>query len=672
MPAILKTAYKNRNKTPEFVGYMWLSRYLNIPTPKLRSSGILDDIPFRYDKSNKKLFKYTAAMDAIAKYRVSPPDNLHPLHEFSQAEAMIEMGLKPEQLTQFIRAGKLRTHISQVTGHSAIYRQDIDRFYREWFPEHIVSNITMPVRRATASILIDVKLYNLKRKTREGELSYEPRKRKDPYRYSKTELLKYLRRSGRRWFRRNPLPDYLTSSVAAIYMGITDKHFANLRMMGIVKLAENPVGTGACQYCYKRSELDDAIDIINARTYYCEGMNYYTRRAIKYKFLKSERWVDEFIAGKCRRVMSKDEIAPATGPVKAPPKGWLKEDVERIVASGVEVKIRKKHHLSFTRKKLSSIVQLATPPVLFANPVEQMEAAIAASIKAGKEASILKKREALKKVEAESAKLNAIRNILTGGPATRQSRPSRNDMLRFAEERPIVTILFSTTGMRGKYDEYPNSKEECLFRVSSGISFGRRKIPPSFARAIMNALKIYKKQDVRLTPSWVVLVSATSIITDPTFHRTLAQVPEGIGAVAPFGYEYLLPDGSWDRCPVSYGTYGMYSEITGARQRVDGITDTFGAHRVAVMDGPFVAIRGEYLAELGYISFFQQLGDQRGLLGPVVSGICRKFGIPMMQVSVESWSSIEYFVRPNTPEMNLAVERIANFVERPIERLEGK
>ena len=671
MPAILQTAYKNRNKAPEFVGYMWLSRYLNVPTPKLKSSGVFDDIPFRYDESGKKLFKYTAAMDAIAKFRLTPPDNLHPMHEFTKAVAMVEMGMKPEQFTMYERSGKLRIHISPVTGHGAVYRKDIDRFYREWLPEYIVSNITMPIRRATAAVLLDVNKYTLRRNTREGKISYEPRKRGDPYRYSKTSLLKYLRNGTYRRFRRTPLPDYLTSSVAAIYMGISDGHFANLRMLGLVKLAENPVGTGACQFCYRRSELDDALDKINARTYYCDGLTYYTRRAIKYKFLKSERWVDDFISGKCRRVLSKDRIVPPTGKTTVPPKGWLKEDVERVVASGVEVKITRIRHLSLSKKKLSSITQLATPPVVFSTPIEQMEAAIAASMKAGKEESARRRNEALRKVEAESARLNAIRNVLTGGPATRQSRPSRNDMLRFAEERPIVTIVFSSTGMRGKYDEYPNSKEECLFRTSGGASFGKRQIPPSFARAIANALKTYRAQDVRLTPAWFVLVSATSIITDPTFHRALAEVPEGIGAVAPFGYGYLMPDGSWDRCPVSYGTYGMYSEITGERRRVEGISGSFGSHPVAVMDGPFVAIRGEYIQELEYIGFFQQLGDQRGLLGPVMSGICRKFSIPMMQVPIESWSSLEYFVRPNTPEMNLGIERIANFVERPIERLRG-
>ena len=671
MPSVLHTAFAKRNTTPEFVETAFLANYLRTSTAKLKASNILADVPFRYNTNGKRLYRYTAAMDAIDKYHVNPPDSLHPLHEFTQAEAMLELRMKPDQFKKFLETGKLRWHLSERTGHKAIYRKDIERFYREWFPEYLVMRVTAPVPRAMAATLLGISFYQLKSRAKEGRISYEPRKRGDPYRYSKSEMLRYLHSIPRRWFRKKPLPDFIPSSLATVYMGVSNPQFDNLRMLGVVKLAKNPVGTGARKFCYRRSELDDAIDKIQARTYYCEGQSFYTRRAVKYKFLKSERWIDEFIVGKCRRVLDRDEIAPPTGATSKPPRGWVREDVERIVASGVEVKLAKKRKVSITVKRRASANSLSTPPVVFANPVDQMEAAIAASISAKKEESRSRKHAVLQKLDEESARLNAIRNILTSGPEHRQSRPSRRDMLRFAEERPIVTFLFSSSGMRGRYDEYPCSKEECIFRVTCGRIIGKRKIPPSFAQAISNALTIYNTQEARLVPAWVILVSATSTITDPTFHRALADVPPEIGAVAPFGYEYLLPDGSWDRCPVSYGTYGMYSEVTGERRRVDGIADTFGSHRVAVMDGPFVALRGEYLPDLRYIKFFRQLGDQRGLLGPVISGICRKFGIPMMQIPVESWSSVEYAVRPNTPEMNLAVERISYFVDRPLERLKG-
>lgn len=671
MPAILKKAYKNRNKIPEFLGYMQISRYLNIPTPKLKASGIFADIPFRYDEGGKRIFKYTAVMDAIAKYRVSPPDTMHPLHEFTQAEALVELGMKPEIYSRYRKEGKIRVHRSERTGHLAVYRKDINRFYREWWPEYLVANMVIPpVKRTMAALLLGIGIPHLKRMTHDGKISYEPRQRRQPYKYSKSEMLRYMQARKNRWYRRNPLPEFLQPCLAAAYMGITEERLVNLRVIGVVKYAENPVGTGACKWCYRRSELDDAIDRINGQIYYCDGMEYYTRRAIKYKFLKNDLWVDEYIAGKCRRVMSAGKIIPPTGETKGPPCGWLKEDVERIVASGVEVKIRKKAPSSMKRK-YRKISKAATPPVVFSNPVEQMEAAISAAMRMEKENRVKKRSDAMRKVQAESERLQAIRNILTGGPATRQSRPSRNDMLRFATERPIVTLLFSSTGYRGKYDEYPNAKDECIFRVSCRKSFGRRQIPPSFARAISNALKIYNKNDAALTPSWVIIVSATSLIPDPMFHKYLDEVPTNVGAVAPFGYGHMLPDGSWDRCPDSYGSYGLYSELTKEHRKVDGIVANTGSHPVQVMDGPFVALRGEYMSELQYINYFQQLGDQRGLLGPVVSAICMKFGIPMMQIPVESWGSMEYIVRPGTPEMNLAIERIATFVERPLDDLKG-
>lgn len=666
MPAILKNAYRRRGTVPEFIGFEFLSKYLGIPGHKLRSSGIFADLPYRYNKARKKMFRYAAAMDAIAKYRVSPPDTLHPLHEFTLADAMLELHMVPRQFTRYVRQGKLITHTSARTGHKAVYRKDLERFNREWFPEYLVGQLTHPVPRRVAALLIDMSPKYLREQTRKGLISAEPRKPRCPYLYSKAQLLAYLRKSSRRRYRKEPLPDYLSPYVASVYSGFGEAKFENMRMLGIVKVQSNPVGSGSAKWCYSRMEIEEAIEKENMRLFYCEGFQHYTRRAIRYKFMKSERWVDEFISGKCRRVLPTGEIVPPTGTTKVPPRGWLQSDVDAVYASGVDVKIVRKHKPSRTSRKYSSIVQSATPEVVFSNPVEQMEAAIAGAFKASEEARNTHRKDVLAKVHAEKARLDAIRNVLSGGPATRQSRPSRNDVLRLSDDPQIVTFVFSSNGYRGRYDEYPNAKDECLFRVGCGISFGRRQIPPSFARAICNALKIYGQQSVKVTPSWVVIVAATSFITDPSFHRQLEEVPPNVGAVAPFGYGYLLPDGSWDRCPDSYGEYGLYSEITGEHRKVRGISG-HGPHAVQVMDGPFVAIRGDFIRELENMRFFQQLGDQRGLLGPVLSGICRKTGVPMMQIPVDSWAGMEYYVRPGTTEMNLAIDRIATFESKAME-----
>ena len=666
MPAILHQAYKNRNVTPEFVGFQYLSKYLNIPTSKLKSSRMFDDVPFRYNENGMKMFRFTAAMDAVAKYRITPPDNLHPRHEFTQAEAMLELKFKPGQYIRFVKSGKLRTHKSEKTGKTVVYRRDIERFYREWYPYYLIMQMTAPVRRSVAAMLMGISIKRLKILTKEGKIHHEPRERRQPYKYSKSAMLAYLNpdRIGRRWFRKTPLPESVPAEIAAIYMGWTNSYFRKMREYHEVK--PTPETKDAHTYLYSRADLDNLIDSHNDRVYYCEGYTYYTRRAIQYKFLKSERWIDEFISGKCRYVLNDGSIAPPTAKPGMVIRGWVKADVEKVVAKGVECKIRKKQPMKLYVRTGCSKAALATPPVIFANPVEQMEAAIAASIQEREAEKQKKSRAVLDKVNREYEQLNAIRNILSSGPEVRRTVPTRNDILRLSEERQIVTFLFSSDGLHGRYDEYPNVKDECVFRMTCGKVYGRRKIPPSFARAINNAIVKFKSLSVRFTPKWVIIASSTSFISDPMFHKCLDEVPAEVGAVAPFGYEYRLADGSWIGCPNTYGFYGLYSEITGEHRRVFGTRAIDGMHPVQVMDGPFVALRGEYLRELGYISFFQQLGDQRGLLGPSVSALCLKFSIPMMQIPVESWGSLEYVVRPRTPEMNLGVERIANFIKKPL------
>lgn len=669
MPAILHQAYKNRNVTPEFVGFKYLSKYLNIPTSKLKSSGMFDEVPFRYNEIGAKMFRFTAAMDAVAKYRITPPDNLHPRHEFTQAEAMLELKFKPDQYLRFVKSGKLRTHKSERTGNTMVYRRDIERFYREWYPYYLIMQMTVPVRRKVAAMLMGISVAQLKFLTKKGKISYEPRGHRQPYKYSKASMLAYLNpeRSGHRWFRKNPLPDAVPAEIATIYMGWSGSFFRKMRLYHEVK--PTPETRNAHTFLYSRADLDDIIDRHNERVYYCEGYSYYTRRAIRYKFLKSERWIDEFVYGKCRYVMNDGSVVSAESNPQKCIRGWLKEDVEKVVATGVECKIRKKRPMKLHIRAGSSKAALATPPVVFANPVDQMEAAIAASIQEREAEKQKKAKAVVEKVNREYEQLNAIRNILNSGPTVRRTSASRNDILRLSDERQMVTFLFSSDGLHGRYDAYPNSKDECVFRMTCGKVYGRRKIPPSFARAINNALNKYKTLNVRFTPTWVILASSTSFISDPMFHKCLSEVPLGVGAVAPFGYKRCWPDGSWAGCRETYGFYGMYSEITGDHRRVFGTLSVDGMHPVEVMDGPFVAFRGEFMREIGYVSFFQQLGDQRGLLGPVMSGICRKFSIPMMQIPVESWCSLEFEVRPNTPEMNLGVERIANFIKKPLGEL---
>ena len=120
--------------------------------------------------------------------------------------------------------------------------------------------------------------------------------------------------------------------------------------------------------------------------------------------------------------------------------------------------------------------------------------------------------------------------------------------------------------------------------------------------------------------SWIVLAHSSSIIYDPSFIQKLEQVPGDVGAVAPFGYEYFLPDGTWMRCPNTYGMYSEYSLTDGMfNRRVAGTVSVTGSHEVAMLDGPFVAIRGGYLPILRNWHKLYRFGDGRGCVPYVVS-----------------------------------------------------
>jgi hypothetical protein len=138
-------------------------------------------------------------------------------------------------------------------------------------------------------------------------------------------------------------------------------------------------------------------------------------------------------------------------------------------------------------------------------------------------------------------------------------------------------------------------------------------------------------------PSWIILAHTSSIVYDMAFIRKLENVPPEYGAVAPFGYEYILPDGTWTRCP---NTYGMYSEFSARDElmttRVVGNSSAVGNHEVAVLDGPFIAIRGGYLPYLKRLHMLYRFGDGRGCVPYVISMIMHRLGIKMLQIEVDS------------------------------------
>ena len=125
MANILEQAYRNRFLDREYIDYNYITRITRIPSRQLKNMQVFEGLPYRYDPQGHKEFRMTDAMSALAKARLTPPDNLHPLYEFSVAEAMNELMIKPKAVMKLIKEGLLRSHVSERDGYRKVYRKDI-------------------------------------------------------------------------------------------------------------------------------------------------------------------------------------------------------------------------------------------------------------------------------------------------------------------------------------------------------------------------------------------------------------------------------------------------------------------------------------------------------------------------------------------------------------------
>ena len=99
-----------------------------------------------------------------------------------------------------------------------------------------------------------------------------------------------------------------------------------------------------------------------------------------------------------------------------------------------------------------------------------------------------------------------------------------------------------------------------------------------------------------------------------------------------------------------------------SNEMVLGTAAVNGMHEVAVLDGPFVAIRGEMLDKFKEIHYFNSLGECRSTMGPIVSAICRRYRMGMMQIPVSSACSAEYIVSTDSPRWHEIEDRIITYV----------
>lgn len=653
---------KMNEPDPEFVGEKWVADYIQKDVDYVRKIKLCEMVPFRLDEKGHKIYKTSVIKYRVMKYRLMPPSNEHPLFEMTQEEAMVYLNIhSPAKYMKHVRAGDIKVHLN-ANGKKRVYREDADEFLRTFDRLYLLKYVREPLLFTDAALLFGFKLSNMKFMLKAKRIEVEPRKKYEVRKVSHETLLKFAeeRVANGHKFRRNPIPEYMPRSIAEIYCAAVPEARNAVRGK-LVKCEQYTTPEGKVKWGISKAKLDSLISKCwRGRCYGSGKQPYYNSRQIEFIFGKTQAWIDTFIRGKCPLV---DKYGDRVEKKEAFNKicGWEKKAVEEIIASGVEYcpvirmgkTIKNPEPKRFTTPKPKTVITRSVVDIIesaFDNAYSEREFA--------KEQHA---RDIIKSKNDKKREREAMR-IELGFEPTRELLLRRDNVLKYSENREIISLVYTHSGCNIYKDRSLTKYDLAVFVRDQDLRLRRRVTPNSSTRLVLRGIEHSIVSKVKMLPEWIIIVPGTSIINDINLYETLRSVPKEIMAVAPFGYEYTQFDGTWSQCTRTYGYYQTYNLSPASNQMVLGSAEVNGCHQVEVLDGPFVAVRGEMLDKLKEIHYFNVLGECRGAMGPIVSAICRRYRLGMMQVPVSSSCAAGYVIPFSSPKWHEIEDRIINYV----------
>lgn len=641
---------------PEFVSAAWVAKFIRRDADYVKKIKLLEEVPFKIDGSGHKIYKLDVVKNRVYKYKLTPPVTDHPLFEMSQEEALLYLGIaNPTMYMNHVRKGDITVHVGS-DGRKKVYRKDADRFLRTFDRNYLLQYIREPLLMYDAAQILGVNRNYMAQLIRKHQIFPEPRKKREYRRISQTSIIKFVTdHQGGRKFRKHPIPDYMSRAVAEIYCSpIPDARNA-LRARLIV--AEQYVGAnGKRKWGISKAKLDDLIDKCWAgRCYGTPTKKYYTARNIECKFGKSKAWIDQFIRGKCTRV-NRYGVASKTGFNC----GWAKEEVEAIVNSGVdycpEIKLPSQVHRNEPKRYVAP-----KPREYEMLPVrDAIEAALDNAYSEREFQKEQQARETMRRRKQMIAEREAIR-VELGYEPVRPPSVRRENLLRNSQVREIISLVYNHQACSIYKDKSLSRFDLAVFSYDRKFKLRRKAAHNSVTRLIHYGISRQITPHVQLLPEWIVIVPATSYIPDINFHDILRSVPPEVMAVAPYGYGYRTEDGRWGKCMKTYGLYQQYSLTPVRSEYVVGTCGVGGMNPVEVLGGPFVAIRGEMLDKMSEIHYFNVLGECRWAVPFIISGICHRYHLGMMQIPVLSSCCADFCIKPGTARWIEVENRIIQY-----------
>ena len=691
----------------EYVSVKKVGEFLRVEPDVLEKSGFFKGIDYRINFRGEKVYKWGQCIKQMGRIRLRRKDLGHPLAEICVNEIAYDMGIDISDVYDRIRRGQLKAHEKAEDKKLYAYMGDYDKFIRTWFIADMMRFLpNVKMRPIEARMICDLTPNAMQLCFKRGQLiaRRDPGSHRQKF-FMKPDLLRWHKVSINKRFRRKELPEYLPKVVATAYVRRSLPEFEKMAKF----IEKNQKGW------FSREALDKWYMNEWCMVSYGEKLAFYTERNIALKFGRSYEWIAEHITGKAkvftldRRIITPEEFRARygdTAPFRYPFMfGYDKESVDKIVAeTGEGFKARMdieesdreakqkwpRGYINGSKKELQKRMKHMSVLSVRANRNRQREEEkknklrvyrevpeyevkedqFELGIKAAFEEKQIRKADerhkARLRMEKDFKEQQAMRRILGLDPDPNERLSSRN-ILKYSEEPQNVYIMYSLTGKLTMFMRYhPENHRAVTFRMMGQNKIGRRIYTPK-VNSFTWAKQCYMDM-IRTTPGvqprWIVLVPGNSVIRDLSFADKLKNVPDDAVAVGAFGYEKFLPNGSWFGSTASYGLYGQYEKDFSDTTWVVGTKGVNGMHEVAVIDGPFLALRGEYGDILSHLDKFADLYD--GDCGPhilnaAVSLILHRLGYKMMQISVDCSMCSEQALKPGTLEWNRVEDALISF-----------
>lgn len=643
---------------PDFVLKEYVAGYLGREIKYLERIRLFDGVYYRVKNDNKREYDWKEILRRIERYQLMPAPKDHPNARYSQEEIVAELDIKGRTYTKLVREGKITVH-EDARGRKFVLASDFDYFRRNYDIRYIVQSLsgTEKLLMGEAADIIGIKRKYVSRQRRRGTLKCVQVRGKN--RVMKADLLNFLDSQEykmTRKFRSEPFPDKMTFAMAKLYTGMSGYQLVSYIKKRIIhKDPSNP------KYIMK-----DSLDLLILYTWeskcYGKGKCYYNEGQIMRKFGKTALWVDQYVARTCDvftrtgvRMTYEEFLAKCGthGMVIRNMLGWAQDDVERMVETcgdempeelvySVDFQHRNKTDMRAHRKYRETIEAKKQATLEFSS--KEMVQPVADDLELALQAAVMKKeferqdarREIDRKVHAEIAKRNKVRSLLN--MELELPRVQGLDMYKMSTTPVNIYIVYSRSKVANLFTETHPEKGAYTLQVGDRPSFLKKRGKHYFTvfRNLYRAYRTICKIHAPVDPAWVVIVPGTSRITDLAFTDKLKNVPPEYGAVGAYGYEYFLPDSSWVKCPATYGMYTSFNADLTQSKWVMGSRGCNGSHEVAVIDGPFIAIRGRYWKALKTCYRFRELGNgAHGLVSYLLSITLGKFNVKLLQIPVE-------------------------------------